>query len=105
MRRHRRIKTLEQLTARARQLPTRPHIGRDWAYLVTKSNGRIVLLGPYTDAQEAEEVATNKITTVYEVVLLATRDRSKATQMLRHKMLQGQGGKLEDSLRRMKHQI
>ena len=104
--RRRRIVPAQELIDRARtHKPVRPHIGRDWFYIVTKQNGRMVLLGGYDTPQEAEEIATEKLNTAYEVVPMPTRDRAKATQMLRHKMLRGNGGNLEDSLRRMKHTI
>ena len=106
MRRHRRIVPAQELVDRAKNhKPTRPHIGQNWWYIVTKQDGRMVLLGPYSDEHEAESVAVEKLNTDYEVVQMATRDRTKATQMLRHKMLRGNGGNLEDSLRRMKHTI
>ena len=104
--RRRRILTSQQLIDRAKnRRPARPHIGQDWWYIVTKSNGRMVLLGPYNDQPEAESVAVEKINTAYETVPMPTRDRAKATQMLRHKILRGDGGNLDDSLRRMKHTI
>ena len=65
----------------------------------------MVLLGPYNDQPEAESVALEQINTAYETVPMPTRDRAKATQMLRHKILRGDGGNLDDSLRRMKHTI
>lgn len=106
MRRRKRIVPSQELIERAKnRRPTRPHIGQDWWYIVTKQNGRMVLLGPYNDDREAEEIAVAKINTTYEVVPLSTRDRAKATQMLRHKMLQGNGGDLETSLKRMRHTI
>jgi len=106
MRRRRQILTSQELVDRARnRKPAVPHIGRDWWYIITKQNGRAVLLGPYNDAREAEEIAMEKLTTGYEVVAMATRDRAKATQMLRHKILRGNGGSLEESLKRMKHTI
>jgi len=104
--RHKKILTPQELVDRAKnRRPVRPHIGQDYSYIVTKQNGRMVLLGPYNDAREAEEIAMAKITTDYEVVSMPTRDRANATRILRHKMLKGNGGNLEDSLRRMKHTI
>ena len=104
--RRRRILTSQQLIDRAKnRRPIRPHIGRDWFYICTKQDGRQVLLGPYNDEREAEEMAVAKLNTAYEVVAMDTRDRAVATQQLRHKMLQGNGGNLEQSLRRMKHTI
>ena len=106
MRRRKRIVPTQELIERAKnRRPVRPHIGRDYFYIVAKQNGRAVLLGPYNDAREAEEIAVDKLNTDYEVVAMGTRDRAEATRQLRHKMLQGNGGNLEDSLRRMKHTI
>ena len=106
MRRHRRIVPAQELIGRAKnRKPVRPHIGGNYWYIVTKQDGRMVLLGSYDTPQEAENIAMEKINSDYEVVQMPTRDRAKATQMLRHKMLRGNGGNLEDSLRRMKHTI
>lgn len=106
MRRHRKIVPAQQLIDRVKnRRPVMPHIGRDYWYIVTKQDGKMVLLGSYGTEQEAEEIAMQKITTDYEIIALATKDRAKATQMLRHKMLKGNGGNIEDSLRRMKHTI
>ncbi|GAG40723.1 unnamed protein product, partial [marine sediment metagenome] len=99
MRRHRIVPAQELVDRAKNRKPVRPHIGQNWWYIVTKQNGRMVLLGPYSDAHEAESVAVEKLNTDYEVVQMATRDRAKATQMLRHKMLQGNGGNLGESLR------
>ena len=104
--RRRRIIPAQELVDRAKnRKPVRPHIGRDYWYIVTKQDGRQVLLGSYNDAREAEEIAMEKINTDYEIIPLPTKNRAAATQMLRHKILRGNGGNLEDSLRRMKHTI
>lgn len=106
MRRHRRIVPAQELIDRAKnRRPAMPHIGRDYWYIVTKQDGRMVLLGPYNDAREAEDIATQKLNTDYEIAQMATRDRAAATQQLRHKMLRSNGGSLEESLRRMRHTI
>lgn len=106
MRRHKRVLTSQELISRVKNRnPIRPHIGGNWFYIVTKLNGRMVVLGSYDTAQEAESVAVEKLNTDYEVVAMPTKNRARATRMVRHKMLQGNGGNLEDSLRRMKHTI
>ena len=106
MRRYRRIVPSQELVERVKnRKPVKPHIGGNYWYIVTKQDGRQVLLGPYSDSREAEEIAVDKLNTDYEVVAMGTRDRAEATRQLRHKMLQGNGGNLEDSLRRMKHTI
>ena len=104
--RRRRIVLAQELIERAKnRRPTRPHIGRDFFYICTKQDGRQVLLGPYNDEREAEDIAVEKLNTAYEVVSLPTKDRSKATQMIRHRMLRGSGGDLATSLKRMRHTI
>ena len=106
MRRHRRIVPAQELIEQAKnRRPRMPHIGQNYWYIVTKQNGRAVLLGSYDSQQEAEEIAVSKLNTDYEVVAMSTRDRAEATRRLRHKMLQGNGGNLETSLQRMKHTI
>ena len=106
--RRRRIIPAQELVDRAKnRKPVRPHIGGNYWYIVTKREGSIVLVGPFSDAREAEEIAmdSSKITTTYEIVAMDTRNRDEATRRLRYKMLRGNGGNLEDSLRRMKHTI
>lgn len=105
VRRHRIVPAQELIEQAKNRKPVRPHIGQNWWYIVTKQDGRMVLLGPYSDAHEAESMAVEKLNTDYEVVAMSTRDRAEATRRLRHKMLRGNGGNLEDSLRRMKHTI
>ena len=109
MRRHRRVIPAQELIARAKnRRPTMPHIGRDWFYVITKQfkeNGRQVLLGPYNDAREAEEIALEKCTTDYTIASLPTRDLAMATRMIKHNILRGNGGNLDTALRRMKHTI
>jgi len=83
-----------------------PHIGRDWWYIVTKDKeGKTVLLGPYGEDKEAEQIALAKTTQPYEVISLPTRNLAKATQMWRHQMLNKPGGTLQDSLQRMRHKL
>jgi len=105
-RRRRRVVPSQELINRAKnRRPTRPHIGQDWWYIVTKEQGAWVVAGPYSDAREAEEIAIAKITTDYEIVAMNTRDRDEATRRVRHKVLLRDGGSLSESLQRMKHTI
>ena len=106
--RRRRIVPAQELVERAKnRKPVRPHIGGNYWYIVTKDEGKMVLAGPFSDTREAEDIAmdSSKITGTYEIVAMSTRDRAEATRRLRYKMLQGNGGNLKDSLRRMKHTI
>lgn len=106
MRRPKRILTAQELAQLpVRHLPRLPHIGGNYYYIVTKQDGRMVLLGPYNNEQEAEETAVSKINTDYEVVALPTKNRASATQMLRHKILRSDGGNLAAALRRMRHTV
>lgn len=105
MRRHRVVPAQELIDRVKNRRPLMPHIGRDWWYVVTKKDGRMVLLGSYASQQEAEEIAVEKLNTDYEVVSMPTRDRAAATSMLKHKILRGEGGNLETALQRMKHTV
>lgn len=84
--------------------PEQLHVGNTWWYVVAKHEGRVVLLGPYNTEQEANTVAVEKLDGTYEVVQLRTRDRAKATQLLRHRIL-SDNSDLGQALRRMKHTI
>ena len=80
---------------------------REYYYIVCKAeNGRTILLGAYNSELEANSIAMSKLGGGYnyEIVPLKTRDRAKATQILRHNNLY-QSGDLSSSLRRMKHAI
>lgn len=86
------------------KMPRLPRISADYYYLACKLDGRMILLGPYDTSEEAYAVGAKKLSTPYEVVALKTKDRSKATSIMRHKILNSSSD-LGLSLRRMKHRI
>lgn len=81
-----------------------PKLSGEYFYIAAKLNGRCVLLGPYDTEGEAYEVGSSKLNTAYEVIPLKTRDRGKATQIVRHRVL-NESSNLALSLRRMKHRV
>lgn len=64
---------------------------------------RSVLLGPYSDEAKCDSIALQRLGNIsYEIIALPTRDRSKATQMLRAKKLNA-GQDLDSALQRVRH--
>jgi hypothetical protein len=64
---------------------------------------RSVLLGPYPTEDKANEVGMQQLGNIpFEVIMLPTRDRGKATQMLRARKLNS-GQDLDQSLQRVRH--
>ena len=73
-----------------------------WYVFGTTDTGQPVFLGPYNSEGEATNIAVEKFSGDYEVVGLNTRDRSRATQEMRHKLI-ARGSSLSKALTRMKH--
>jgi len=77
---------------------------RDYWYVTTTVNGRLYILGPYVDEEKALETAGTELgDTDFELVELPTRDRSKATQLMRARVLE-ETHNLPYAVRRTKHQ-
>ena len=85
-----------------------PSTSNNYWYIVAKAGAgqktRLLLLGPYQSEDKAFEVATNKINAAFKVIELPTRDRSVATQILRHSVLNDKGD-ISLAIRRMRHQV
>lgn len=85
-----------------------PSTSNNYWYIVAKAGAgeksRVLLLGPYQSEDKAFEVATNKINAAFQVVELPTKDRSAATQIIRHKVL-NESSDIGMSIKRMRHQI
>ena len=75
----------------------------EYYYVVAKQDGRMAVLGPYSTEPEAYEIAS-KLNVPNVVIPLSTRDRAKATAMVKHQLL-SQHGDLAMALRRMKHSV
>lgn len=84
-----------------RQQPTR---ARSAYWLTCWHLGRLIVLGPYTDQVEADRENYSKLEGKGEVVELNTIDRSRATAMLKKKLLD-KGRDLDKALQRAKHQV
>lgn len=74
----------------------------DYYYIVTTVNGKLYLLGPYTTEEKALDVADEEVDTEFEIIGLPTRNRTKATQMVRARVLD-QTHNITHSVERMKH--
>ena len=82
-------------------------IGRDhriYYYILAINMGKRVLLGPYLTEEEANSVGYQKLDISFEVIPLNTKSRSKATQMLKARVLD-ETANLEESLGRVKHKV
>jgi len=66
--------------------------------------GRTVVLGGYSDQQEAEQDLFAKLNGEGEVIELPTIDRGHATQMIKKKILD-RSSNLEMAIRRASHQV
>lgn len=77
--------------------------GRTWFWCWTE-NPRPVLLGPFNTQYEANQCGYRDLQGVFEVVALPTRDRGRATQMLKYRRL-GQTHDIETSLERVRHKL
>jgi hypothetical protein len=74
-------------------------------YVTTVWQGKSVLLGPYSTEEKANEVGfSGKLSGTFEIISLPTRDRGKATQMLRARKL-NTGSNLGQALQRVRHKI
>ena len=84
-----------------------PRLGRgqqDYFYVVAKIDGRFAVLGPYSDESLAYEIGSNKLNSSFDVISLPTKDRTRATQIVRHHVLDNSGD-LSLALRRMRHSV
>ena len=69
-----------------------------------ESQGRRVALGPYNDEDEAREKGKILIGGYFDAVELPTRDITKATQMLKARLL-GETHNIPYSLERVRHKL
>lgn len=63
--------------------------------------GKPYILGWYNNSEEAENVATN-IDGYYEIYALGTKDKSKATRLIKNKRFE-KTGKLTESAKSVRH--
>ncbi len=76
-----------------------------WYYTVGQSrDGRTIMIGPEASKEKAYERGFHFFDGIFEVYELPTRDRARATQMLKAKLLE-QTGDLTQALRPIRHTI
>lgn len=73
-----------------------------WAYTVY--NGKLVILGAFNTEEEAYERAYGKLPVEFKVIGLPYKTQSKATQIIKYKMLEDTSN-LDFSLQRAKHNV
>jgi len=73
-----------------------------WAYAIYQ--GKLVIDGWYRTEQEANHLAYLKLPCRFEVICLSTRDRARATQAIKHQVLE-ETGDIDQALKRAKHKI
>lgn len=81
-------------------------LGQEFFWTVTKfpyPNGHLVILGPYSSREDAEAKSYQELENPFEVVELNTRDRGKATAILKKRNLSSTSD-LGSSLQRAGHQ-
>lgn len=74
-------------------------LGREFFWIVADFRGRLVILGPLADPMEAQNFAYQKLDCPFEIVPLKTRDRAKASAMIKAKKLANTGN-LGNSIQR-----
>lgn len=72
-------------------------------WIVALVGERTVLIGPYDSRQEANDVGYGKVGGYFDVVELMTRDRSRASQMVKEMKLE-KTGDIDKALERVKHE-
>ena len=76
---------------------------RTYYYVVTHYGSRMVVIGPKDSEHEANEFGYQKLDTAFKVVGLDTKDRSRATAILKARKLDDTGN-LGAALQRVGHQ-
>jgi len=74
-----------------------------WLLAQDPKSGKSVILGPYVTEDDANRIGFVKLAGSFEVIPLPTRDPGKATKMLKYRRFH-QTAKLEEALKRAKHQ-
>lgn len=73
-------------------------------WIKTAHEGRLVILGPYNSEEEASQFGFQKLGSDFETYDLPTRDKSRATSMIKARILQ-QTSNLGIALQRAKHNL
>ena len=78
-------------------------LGTTYYWIVARYGGRLVILGPKIDEQEAQTFGYQKLDVPFDVIKLPTRDRARATSMIKAKFLESTGD-LGGALQWARHQ-
>ena len=73
-------------------------------WLKTTYEGKLVILGPYATEELASEFGLEKFGENFEAIDLPTRDKSRATSMIKARILK-QTSNLGTALQRARHQL
>jgi len=94
--------SLEKLEERLPQRRSSSH--RIYWWVLAEHEGKSVIFGPKATEEEAYNLGFDKLNGRFEVVSLPTRDRAKATSMLKARMFEDTGD-LDKSLRKFRHKL
>ena len=85
--------------------PKLPGIGmqREFWWIVAKYGNKLVIIGPETSEDAAFQLGQAKLDCPFEAVKLPTKDRGRATAMLKAREWKSTGN-LDNALQRAKHQ-
>lgn len=78
--------------------------GNMYWWIKTTHEGRLVILGPYATEGEASDFAFQQLGTDFEVFDLPTRDKARATSMIKARILK-QTSSLDTALQRARHKL
>lgn len=78
--------------------------GRFYYYIVTNFKGRTVVIGPKDTDVDANEFGYAKLDTPFQVVPLQTRDRKRATSIIKAQKLDSTGN-LGSAIQPARHQL
>lgn len=77
---------------------------RSYYWIVGNYNDRLIIIGAYGTTDEAYRMGYEKLDCPFDVVELPTKDKGKATGILKARRLE-QTSNLDLALKRAKHQI
>lgn len=80
-----------------------PTAQRDYYWVVAQWQGRLIIIGPKDDERQASDFGFQKLDCPFSVVALPTRDKSRASSLLKARRLEHNDG-LDKSMSRSLHQ-
>lgn len=79
-------------------------MSREFFYILAQDAGRTVLIGPFDTPEEARGIAWKTLDGYFQVIELPTRDRARATQIIKARKLV-KTEDLSESIEPVKHVI